>query len=293
MGAAWERFLFAPRSVAPLVLIRIAYGMLLAVWTLSLAPDLVAFFSSSGLYASAPDLPNGAWTLFALSDARVTIFVAWVLLLAAAVALVVGWRPRVAAIAAFVLVTSLERRNPGVFNAGDGLVRILALYLALCPTAAPPFGPWPTRAPWGLRLMQIQLSVIYVASVAEKLQGNSWPGGTALGYALRLEDLQALDVAHLIANVPALTAALTIGTLVMEASLAVCPWIPRLRKPVLLAGLAFHIAIYLSLRVGFFSAAMLTLYLAFVPPEAAERFLLDLRARLGPLRSRARAFSLR
>jgi hypothetical protein len=205
--------------------------------------------------------------------------------MAAAVALVVGWRPRIAALVAFVLVTSFERRNPGVFNTGDGLVRILALYLALCPTAAPLFGPWPARAPWGLRLMQIQLSVIYATSVAEKLQGSAWPGGTALGYALRLEDLQALSVAHLIADVPALTAALTIGTLVIEAALAVCPWIPRLRKPVLLAGVVFHVAIYLSLRVGFFSAAMLTLYLAFVPPDAAERFLVGMRRRVGRVRS--------
>ena len=41
---AWERFWFEPRSVAPLVLIRIAFGILVFLWALSVLPDAKTFF---------------------------------------------------------------------------------------------------------------------------------------------------------------------------------------------------------------------------------------------------------
>ena len=38
--------------------------------------------------------------------------------------------------------------------------------------------------------MQIQLSVIYLSTVWGKLQGDLWRNGTAVSYALRIDDIQ-------------------------------------------------------------------------------------------------------
>jgi len=277
MGTAWDRFWFAPQPVAPVILVRVAYGVLLCAWTLSLLPDLDTFFTRDGIAPAGPPFGIETWSLFALVGSDWFVVAAWAALLASALCLLAGRWTRVAAIAAFVIITSFERRNSGVFNAGDGLVRILALYLALAPAGASPDA---RRAPWALRLMQIQLSIIYVASVVEKLHGNMWREGTALGYALRIDDLERFGVLRWVADVPVLTTAATYGTLLVEAAVAVGVWIPRARVPVLAAGVAFHLGIAVSMRVGFFSAAMLTLYLAFVPPDRAERLLEAGRARL-------------
>ena len=42
---------------------------------------------------------------------------------------------------------------------------------------------------WAVRLIQIQLTMIYVSTAWEKLNGEAWLDGTALYYASRLDDL--------------------------------------------------------------------------------------------------------
>ena len=52
----------------------------------------------------------------------------------------------------------------------------------------------------------------------------------------------------------------------------------RWRLPVLAVGVAMHIGFAYALRIGFFSPAICVLYLAFLPPALAQRFVLAVRA---------------
>jgi len=45
-----------------------------------------------------------------------------------------------------------------------------------------------TPIPWGLRLFQLQMAVIYLSSAIEKTSGVDWREGTALYYVARLDD---------------------------------------------------------------------------------------------------------
>src|SRR5215216_1502472 len=103
MPAGWRSFFFAEESVAPLVLVRVAYGLLVTAWSLSLLPDATAFFSPSGV---RPDAPQGglAWSVFSLADSPAVVVAGVVLLALAGVALVAGLATRVAALVAFVLI---------------------------------------------------------------------------------------------------------------------------------------------------------------------------------------------
>jgi hypothetical protein len=136
--------------------------------------------------------------------------------------------------------------------------------------------------------MQIQLSVLYLASVWTKLSGGTWNDGTAVSFALRLEDLQRFEAPHALATSELAANLLTYGTLAVEASLGVLVWNRTLRPWVLALGVGMHLAIDLTLRVGFFSFAVFVLYIAFVPPETATRAVLAVRDRV-----RARAGSTR
>ena len=148
----------------------------------------------------------------------------------ASLCLIVGQDTRVAAVVVFVGVLSLERRNPFVFNAGDGLIRVIAFYLMFAPSgeslsldrwrhARKTFWEFPARAPWALRLMQVQLSILYLASVWAKLAGETWNDGTAVSYAVRLEDLQRFEPPAALATSELVSNLLTYGTIAIEASL--------------------------------------------------------------------------
>ena len=80
---------------------------------------------------------------------------------------------------------------------------------------------------------------------------------------------------------------LTFGTLAIELSLGLLVWNRRLRPWILLAGVSLHLGIDYAIRVGFFSYAILVLYIAFIPPETMDRWLVAARGRLRRRRSAA------
>jgi hypothetical protein len=227
-------------------------------------------------------------------------------LLCACIALTVGYQTRLAALLVFVGIMSLERRDPYVFNTGDGLMRLIAFYLMLAPAGAAlsvdrwrqghRFWEFPRRSVWPLRLMQIQLSIIYLAGLWIKVQGTTWNNGTAVSYSMRISDLTRFPVPGFLTHSMLIANLMTFGTLAIELSLAILVWNRRLRPWILLVGVFLHLGIDYSIRVGFFSLAMLTLYIAFLNPEWAQTRLLAIgdrierrRARSGKLPMAARA----
>ncbi len=299
MTSAWERFWFAPRPTSSLALVRIAFGALMFFWTLALAPDLGAFFGAGGLLARPPG-GSGAWSAFSVASGPLAVEVMFIVMLVSTLALALGYRTRLASVLVFVGILSFERRNPDVFNGGDGLLRVIAFYLMLAPAGAAlsldrlrthrdDFWKFPPRAPWPMRLLQLQLSVVYIGGLWIKVQGTTWNAGTAVSYAVRITDLNRFPLPGGLTHSLLLSNLLTFGTLALELSLGLLVWNRRLRLPVLLAGIGLHLGIEYSIRVGFFSLGMLTLYLAFLDPHWVEAQLLALRDRLQRRRSRARA----
>jgi Vitamin K-dependent gamma-carboxylase len=292
----WDRFWFAPRSTAPVEVLRIAFGFLATLWMLSLIPVLEPFFGHEGAIP-VRELAPGVWTLFTLVQGSPLIWVLWSAGVLGAVALTVGFRTRLAALVVFVVMMSVSRSAPLAFNAGDGLLRVIAFYLLLMPAGsaasvdrwrADPGRLWtfPRRAPWALRLAQIQLSVIYISTVWEKAAGGGWRDGTAVSYAVRIGEVSRLPVPSFITNSPLLTELATYGTVAAELAIGVLVWNRAARPWVLTLGVLLHLSIELTLAVGFFSLAIVTLYLAFLPPERAEQVLWWVRDRLARRRRR-------
>src|SRR5207245_527144 len=159
----------------------------------------------------------------------------FVVTLASSACLVLGYRTRLAALLVFVGLLSFQRRDPYAFDSGDDLLRIIALYLVLSAAGASlsldslrrareRFWEFPARARWPVRLLQVQLSVIYLATVWAKTRGTSWNDGSAVSYALRLKDLTRFPVPSGLTTSVLVSNVMTYGTLAIELSLGVLVW---------------------------------------------------------------------
>jgi HTTM domain len=285
---AWRTFWFRPESIYTLGLVRIAFGILSVAWTVSFFVDLPDLFGNSGVLPDGPH-QQFAWSVFQLWSSERALLIGWCALLLSALAVTVGWHTRLASIVLCVLILSFQHRDPSAFNSGDVVIRIETLFLALAPSGAAlsldqrrrtgAFWSAQIRAPWAIRLMQLQLSVIYLASVRWKVSGTTWQEGTAVSYALRLRDMLIVPVPQSFIDNPLLVNIATWGALATELSLGILVWNRLLRPWVLLAGVLMHTSIMLTMGVGFFTPAMFVLYLAFVPADRVRDLPRSLRTR--------------
>jgi hypothetical protein len=304
--SGWQRFWFEPQQTSSLALFRIAFGLLAIAWTATLIPNLYTFFGSHGVLPKRPAGDPGEWGVLGNGDSRALLLVVFVATLCAALALTVGLYTRLAAIVLWIGIGSFQHRNYLVLNSGDTVLGALTFFCALAPAGAAlsldrlrkapgRFWEFPAHAPWALRLIQVQVSVGYLAAVWNKVRYDVWNNGIAVSDALRLEELQRLPIPAFVTHSVLLTNVLTFGTLGVELAIGVLVWNRTARPWVLALGICMHLGIDATIIVGFFSYAMIVAYLAFVPPETATRFILatrDVFTRLFKQVSRGRGLPL-
>ncbi len=98
-------------------------------------------------------------------------------------------------------------------------------------------------------------------------------------YALRQEDILRLELPAAFTASSGVSAGLTYGTLAVELAVGVLIWSRRARPFVVVPAILLHLLVDLTLAAALISAAMLTAFVAFVPPETASRWVADLRKR--------------
>jgi uncharacterized membrane protein YphA (DoxX/SURF4 family) len=287
----WDRFLFEAESPSPIALVRLAWGAVAAVWALTLLPDIDPFLTDGALRYDRPR-GAGSWNPLDWTDAHWAPMAVCLVLVVAGLATCIGYRTRLSSAVAALAMLSLQRTNPTIFNSGDLVLRQIGIVVALAPSgvllsvdavrlrrrhpdhdASTP----PRRAPWALRALQLNIAIGYALTAWAKARGATWHDGTALVRALRIEDLQRFTMPDWLLHQDVLLNLLTWGALLFEGSFAILVWKRRWRPWVLWAGVLFHLAIDICFDVGFFSIAMWIAYLAFLPPEVADRWAAKLR----------------
>jgi hypothetical protein len=238
--------------------------------------DLPLFWSCDGLVASrnsavcayfAPRglgwLPGGAVLLFsALSFA----------------AMAVGYWTRAAVASAFLSVFLLAKWNDLPLSAAHQVLRtvLFCLVWADCGRVLS-VDAWRHRRAgstrddrpvlvWPLRLIQIQVALIYLVTALWKLNNAMWRDGSALHYVF--ENPQFRRFAWLAS--PALdlwTTAATYGTLAWELAFAFLVVHRRTRRWALGLGIVMHLGMWSALELGPFSWLMLASYVAFLDPQ--------------------------
>jgi len=141
---------------------------------------------------------------------------------------------------------------------------------------------------WAVRLAQIQVSLIYLASAGSKLLDDDWRGGRVIldRFARYGGEAIARGIPPRVVEAfsqPIVTSALAKLAISTELFLALALFSRRLRIVALWWGLMFHLTIEVTSKVELFTWLTLTTYAFFVTPDArARKFFFD------PSRPRAR-----
>jgi hypothetical protein len=143
-----------------------------------------------------------------------------------------------------------------------------------------PFDPEVSRLM--IRLLQLQFSLVYLATTLFKLKGYDWVDGTAVYYTSRLVNFQRI-VLPVVFDIPALVKFATWSALFIEFAMGSLIWVRELRLWVLLSGILLHLLIEVSMSIGFFEWVMMSAYILFLESNELRWFQERLR-RLAPVR---------
>ena len=123
---------------------------------------------------------------------------------------------------------------------------------------------------WGLSLLAVQISAIYLWGTYAKLTTAYLSGERFEHYTMYLylgSDYPDWPGFH------ALMLVLAWSAVVIEPVLAIGLFFKRARPYLIPAGLLFHAILYWTLPVGVFSVTMFLCYLAYLDPDAFHRWL--------------------
>jgi hypothetical protein len=264
---------------------RIGLGLILLWDLVTSLSGAGALYSESGTMpvAVAEQLRESPWivSLHSLSGATAWQVALITLQIVAAVCLLVGWRTQRAVAVSWVLLCSLQARNPVVLHGGDTVLRMLLFWSLFLPLGA----RWSADAAQGRRscfaeegrvfvvaslAMLFQTAMIYWFTAALKW-GNEWTrDGTAIYYALSVDQFVKTPGLWLL-QFPRICHGLTFGVWWLEILgpfAAFIPWRTSWwRMAVVGAFWALHIGFAMCMRLGPFPMTMMVAWLPFVPAE--------------------------
>jgi len=243
---------------------------------------LVAFYTDTGvLPRSTLRVVFGSYHLLTGHDLwgtetmQALLFVVAAL---AAVALILGYRTRVATLLSLLLLVSIQARNPIVLNGGDTLLRRLLFWSLFLPLgerlAVDATESEPRSAVSGVATVGLlgQVLAVYVVNAVIKLRGDAWPSGRALSLVLDLDQFTVF-AGDALAEIPILHPVATwlwLGVLVVSPLLVVLTG----RKRAIIVGLflASHAGMAMLLSLGIFPLVSIAALLPFLPAVVWDRF---------------------
>jgi hypothetical protein len=268
-----------------LALLRVAVAAMVLVDLAIRSTDLEAHYANSGVLP-VPLLYEQVWSPYQFSlHAMSGLWQAQALLFGvaagAALALLLGWHTRLATLASWLLLVSVQNRNPLIGQGGDDLLRML-LFWGL-------FLPWgrcysrdaarqPPPAVYAYCSMAtvayvVQLALLYWSTALLKTGAEWTQDGTALYYAFSLDQV-LLPGGRLLYPYPDLLRGLTFTTWYLELLLPFVLFIPVGVRwwRLLFIGLTFgfHLGISLTLFVGLFWLINMASTLGLLPPAALD-----------------------
>ena len=266
-------------------LIRIGLGALLLIDLYTRSTDLEAHYSNSGTLP-LPVLFEHAWNPFFFSfhtSSGLWQIQALYFILAAAfaVALMLGYKTRLATILSWAFLVSLQNRNPMILQGGDDLVRMLLFwgiflpwgtYYSLdnrknCPPEKPQYFSAATVA------LVLQIFLLYFCTALLKHAPEWRQEGTAIYYALSLDQI-LLPGGKLLYpfydELKYLTFAVYYTELLLPFLLLIPVYNSFFRMVVIGALAGLHLGISLTLFVGLFYLINLISLLGLIPTRQMD-----------------------
>lgn len=269
------------------------------------AGDLRTFYSDDGVLPRALVVERlwhpGYFSFHLASGATGFEGALFVAAAAFAVCLAVGYRTRVATIASWALLVSLQNRNAEVLSSADVLLRVLLFWAMFLPLGARAsldarrgaFIGDANRdglvASAGTVALLVQTASVYVFAGLMKLEDGTWRDGTCLVYAIRAPEFATWFSLRASGDV---TFWSSVGRAVPYVEILAPLLLLSPIRPAVCKGLAatiffsFHLGIALFMSIGVFVPVSLVTWLAFVPSVAWDRLAPAWRQLFAPLVAR-------
>lgn len=237
---------------------RMGLALVVIIDLIDRAGDLTLFYTNNGAYPleafEATYTYYNSYSLHALSGSPAFITLMFVVAGLIAFAMLVGYHSRFAAALTFLLLYSLQARNPAVLNGGDLLFRVLLFLSVFVPLGerwsvdALRRGSARTEvASIGTVVVLLQPVIVFTANAILKHEGELWYAGDALELALQ-NDAMRRGLGNVIVDYPTLLTVLNYGWVVLLAGSVLFLFLTTGRLRALAA------VVYLSAFVGMFSA---------------------------------------
>src|SRR5918995_563529 len=247
---------------------RIVLALLVLADLANRATDISAHYTDAGIMPRTvlveQLLSPWAFSLHLMNGGRLFQALLFGVAALAAFGMLVGYRTRLMTFVVWVLLLSIQVRNPLLNGSESPMLRMLFFWGMFLPLGAywsvdrarsalpRPSPRFLSLATFGLFL---QIAFVYWFTAALK-SGPEWRTDyTALYYALSLDQL-ATPIGHLLLDFPSLLQVLTFGTFLLEALgplLLFCPFFTGpVRTGAALAFMSFHFGIWLTMDIGIF-----------------------------------------
>ena len=266
---------------------RIFFGGVVFVAIVLIGFDRDYLFLHDGfLSEQARDIIASHPSMGYVPGSRAGLYSAFALVLLAAFFMWFGFFTRVSALVTFLGLVSFQTANQAAFwSADDGIMRAFCLFLcfsksdtkwSLMAVFRKKFSPQQSRKltrvltleflpPLGLRLIQVQLVLVYSVNFVAKMTSPEWRNGTALFYVSRFSEYQRFPVPLVFDHLLTIQI-MTYASLAIELLLAAYFLLPaRAQKVVFVAGIGFHAIMDYCLNIPFFQWLMISGLITFWP----------------------------
>ena len=290
---AWVGFWFQDMSTLPLEIARIGIGALLFINYAWATPRLFEFWTDDGWMPLwvAMQWNDPGQSIFFYLTAHWQLVAFHTFFLLCCLAFMVGWRTSVVKWIVYIGKLSYDYRNQVLPYGADIVLCCLLLILCVAPigkalsldrvravraarrddleATLPPYtSPWAGAC---IRLMQIQMAVLFFYSATDKLRVEEWWNGDAVWLALSTYEFYHPTLLHFLAQQFWLVNVATYSTVVIELAFPFLIW-QRATRPYLLAGAVFlHLLFFFLLRLIYFSFVMTVGHMSFLYPDWLHR----------------------
>ncbi len=270
-----------------LAVFRIVLGLVMLFDLLGRWSDVALHYSDRGLLSREQVLDTlnvWRWSLYFVNGTTEFAYLMFAVSLVTCLAVIVGYRTRLAMAVLWILLVSLQVRNPLVLSGADSFLRLLMFWAMFLPVGA----VWsldqrlgrntPAPQPWYVSVasaaLLLQIAFVYFFTALLKT-GDQWRSDfTALHYALGAKQLTTPfgDWVH---QFPDVMRVLTASTMVIEVAMPIIVFVPwknaRMRCAGIVMIVGLQIGIMLTMNIGIFPWISTLCMVCFLPTVVWDR----------------------
>jgi len=203
----------------------------------------------------------------------------WVFIIGQLIGLTLGllgvWR-RLAALMVYFFTVNLFLKGYLMFTGGEALINILLFYLIFinetADTKSCNYKIQNVLNNTFFVIMLIQICVLYFFSTLYKLIDPYWLSGEAMMYISRVDAFSGDMMRNLFAENPMISKLATWSVLAYQGLFSILVWIRKVKIPLLVIGVMFHLSISFFMGIFAFGVIMTITYILFLEDKHIERF---------------------